>query len=130
MGLPPEQCLARAKCGRPLGAGEQGEVYRHVWSMLRDPQRAHAHRVLTLTAVLLAAIVGPVQICYGAPQRVAFTGVLSEHKWVLKDLNPALPSDWSGFSFLILEMRASTPQRFVLSVYTTAGPRSIVVQPF
>ena len=49
---------------------------------------------------------------------VQFEGTRSEHKWELQELNPPLPSDWSDYEFLVLEMRASSPQRFYLSLYS------------
>jgi hypothetical protein len=52
-------------------------------------------------------------------QRVVFDGVESEHKWALKELNPDLPADWTAYSYLVLEMRASSPQRFGLTLYST-----------
>jgi hypothetical protein len=36
----------------------------------------------------------------------------------LKDLAPNLPSDWTGYDFLVLEMKASSPQRFFLTFYS------------
>ena len=49
----------------------------------------------------------------GSPvQRLVFTGVSSEKKFALKEFNPDLPSDWSGYKYLVIEMRTSTPQRF------------------
>ena len=47
--------------------------------------------------------------------RVEFDGTKSEHEWALEELKPSLPSDWSDYEFLVLEMRASSPQRFYLS---------------
>jgi hypothetical protein len=52
-----------------------------------------------------------------APQRVVFEGAESEHKWTLKELNPSLPADWTGYDFLVLELKASSPQRFFLTFY-------------
>jgi hypothetical protein len=49
---------------------------------------------------------------------VEFDGTKSEHKWALHELNPPLPSDWSDYEFLVMEMRASSPQRFYLSFYS------------
>ncbi len=60
---------------------------------------------------------------------VTFNGAISTQQWALKDLNPQWPADWSGYNFLVLEMRASTPQRFSLWVYTAAGPHRIEIQP-
>ena len=62
---------------------------------------------------ILAVIVSVVPMA-AAPQRVVFEGVESEHKWALKDLDPGLSSDWTGSDYLVLEMKASSPQRFFL----------------
>ena len=64
------------------------------------------------------------------PRKLAFEGVLSEHKIALADLAPGLPSDWSDYTHLVLEMRTSTPQRFAIWAYTADGPRRIEIQPF
>jgi hypothetical protein len=64
------------------------------------------------------------------PKRARFDGSKSEFKWTLKELNPDLPSDWSPYQFLTLELRSSTAQRFELRVYTTNGTRHIRLQPF
>ena len=63
-------------------------------------------------------------------RRLVFDGVKSEQKWALNDLNPGLPSDWSPYNYLVLEMRTSSPQRFSLWVHTAHGPRRIMLQPF
>ncbi|MEN6578535.1 MAG: hypothetical protein ABFD90_19475 [Phycisphaerales bacterium] len=64
------------------------------------------------------------------PLKVAFEGRISEHRWALKELAPELPSDWSDYTFLVLEMRTSSPQRFSLWLYTTEGKRRLMIQPF
>src|ERR1035438_7277043 len=46
---------------------------------------------------------------------------VSEHKWPLKDLNPDLPSDWSSYKFLVIEVKSSTAQRLLLRLYTDDG---------
>ncbi len=53
-----------------------------------------------------------------ATRGIVFEGAESEHKWMLKDLNQSLPSDWTGYDYLVLEMRASSPQRFWLTLYS------------
>jgi hypothetical protein len=64
----------------------------------------------------------------------SFKGVICEHRLTLKELGAdwpgKWPGDWSGYSYLVMEMRASTPQRFALWVYTADGPRRIEIQPF
>jgi hypothetical protein len=80
--------------------------------------------------VAAQAPVRPAAPADAAVKRLVFDGVKSEQKWALKDLNPDLPSDWSSYEYLVLEMRTSTPQRFSLWVYTANGPRRIMLQPF
>jgi len=55
---------------------------------------------------------------------------VSEHKWALKELNPDLPSDWSTFKFLVMEVKASTAQRFLLRLYTAGGVRALRFHQF
>ena len=64
------------------------------------------------------------------PRQLVFDGVLCEHRLALKDLDPALPSDWTGYTHLVIEMKSSSPQRFGLWVHTARGPRRIELQPF
>jgi hypothetical protein len=64
------------------------------------------------------------------PRRLVFDGVLSEHKLALKDIDSALPSNWTGYTHLVMDMRTSSPQRFALWVYTADGSRRIEIQPF
>jgi hypothetical protein len=52
-------------------------------------------------------------------QRVVFDGAESEYKWSLQELDPGLPADWTGYNYLVLEMKASSPQRFSLTLYST-----------
>lgn len=65
-----------------------------------------------------------------APLKATFDGVRFEQKWPLREINPDLPSDWSAYRFLVLELRTSSPQRFSLWVYDKAGKRRIMLQPF
>lgn len=68
--------------------------------------------------VLATALLMLVCLSSAAQQRVVFEGAESAHKWALMDLNPDLPADWTGYDYLVLEMRASSPQRFYLAFYT------------
>ena len=65
-----------------------------------------------------------------AARTLAFDGVLCERKFSLKEIDAALPADWSTFTHLVIEMKTSTPQRFALWVYTADGPRRVELQPF
>ena len=63
-------------------------------------------------------------------QRVVFEGPKAERQWTLKELNPQLPSDWTGYQYLVLEMKASSPQRFNLILSGNGIVQSRQVQPF
>ena len=73
-------------------------------------------RYLAAAAVFLLPYVSAAS---AAPLRAVFEGAESEHKWALKDMAPNLPSDWTGYDFLVLEMKASSPQRFFLTFYSS-----------
>ncbi len=66
---------------------------------------------------------------HAGPQRVVFEGEQSEHKWALRELNPQLPSDWTGYNYLVLEMKASSPQRFGLSFHSGSVVQRRTMQP-
>jgi len=79
---------------------------------------------------LLAALLAVQTSAADAARKLVFTGTLSEHKLALKELDPALPPDWTGYTHLVMELRTSSPQRFGLWAYTADGPRRIELQPF
>ncbi|MGA2748306.1 MAG: hypothetical protein ABSG59_05975 [Verrucomicrobiota bacterium] len=64
------------------------------------------------------------------PVKATFEGAAPEVRWTLKELNPDLPSDWSGYEFLTVELRSSTAQRFEFRIFTTNGLRHVRLQPF
>ena len=64
------------------------------------------------------------------PQTAVFDAPISAHEWTLAQLNPALPSDWDGYDFLVLELRTSSSQRFELGLRTPHGLISKKVHPF
>jgi len=72
---------------------------------------------LPLSALAGIGLFAVSQAAAAPPVHVEFDGAQSEHKWALKDLNPDLPSDWTGFNYLVLELKASSPQRFNLNLY-------------
>jgi hypothetical protein len=81
--------------------------------------------------ILAAAAVFPAIATAAMPQRVVFDGSGTvEHKWNLRDLDPALPTDWTGYDFLVLEMKASSPQRFELVLYSGDRAQRRQMQPF
>jgi len=64
-----------------------------------------------------------------APQRLTFEGVTAAHKWALSELDPAFPTDWSDYAYLVLELRNATPQRFFVRLHTPDGERVLRIQP-
>jgi hypothetical protein len=87
---------------------------------MRTPSRAIA---ILLVAICASARAGDVR-------KLVFDGVICERKIDLKDLGPDFALDWSGDSYLVMEMRTSSPHRFALWIYTDDGPRKITFQPF
>ncbi|RPJ38846.1 MAG: hypothetical protein EHM21_16305, partial [Chloroflexi bacterium] len=53
-----------------------------------------------------------------------------EYQWLPQDLQPALPTDWTPYAFLVLELKASSPQYFELALHTPQGARSVRFHPF
>ncbi|MEO8662774.1 MAG: hypothetical protein ABI693_30210 [Bryobacteraceae bacterium] len=68
-------------------------------------------------------------VASAASQHAVFEGAESEHKWALKELSADLPSDWTGYHFLVLEMKASSPQRFNLTFYSSGRVQRRQVHP-
>ena len=71
-----------------------------------------------LLLLLLLLISSSRCLAAGATNAATFS---IERKWTLKELNPDLPSDWSAYDFLVLELKASSPQRFELGFDTPYG---------
>ena len=72
--------------------------------------------------LLLAALAAAVPARSGAlPIRATFAGAQQSYHWTLEDLGADLPSDWSEYTHLVLEFRASHSQRFGLGLETDHG---------
>ena len=78
----------------------------------------------------LAHLTAALATASAATQPAVFQGDVSEQKWTLKELNPDLPSDWSAYNYLVLELRLSSPQRFFLRLYMAEGSRNIRLQVY
>jgi len=96
-----------------------------------------AHRRLRSTAfwprlAVVLALLGSccLHIHASDTKRVTFNQPISTAEWTLKELNPDLPSDWSGYDFLVLEFRASSTQRFELGLKTAQGVISKRIHPY
>ena len=81
--------------------------------------------LLLLTLILSAAVART----WAADVRVVFDNGNSDQKWELKELNPELPSDWAGHEFLVLEMKSSSPQRFMLNLFSGDSVQRRQMQP-
>ncbi len=71
-------------------------------------------------------------LCAAAPcqdKRVVFDANRTSQTWTLEDFDAKLPADWSGFDFLAVELRLSSPQRFELRVRTAGGVRAVRLSP-
>jgi hypothetical protein len=86
---------------------------------------------LAVTVWVLAALV-PSDVTLVENQQIVFDGSLelSERQWKLSQLGASIPSDWSSYRFLVLEMRASSPQRFQVRLITSKGVSPLYVHPF
>lgn len=89
--------------------------------------RTNAYRSWVL---LLGVLLGGTALALDAPIEVTFTGRISEHKASLAELNPQWPSDWSAYDYLVVEMRASSPQRFSVWIHAANGRRRVMFQPY
>lgn len=72
--------------------------------------------------------------CTPSPQSLQMTfssaEEMSAHSWTLEELTADLPDDWSNYNYLILEMKASSPQRFQTGPITPEGWVVKNIQPF
>ncbi len=84
----------------------------------------------TAFLLLFGAWLMPIVLASAAPVQATFTGLRGERSWTLKELNPELPSDWTGYEFLVLEFKASSSQRFDLGLETSRGRIAKRIGPF
>ena len=86
---------------------------------IQIPQKILAAPRLTLrTAMLATALLWIWQgAAWAASIQIDLSGKGTVSKAIeLKDLESALPSDWSGYEFLVMEFKCSSPQRFELGL--------------
>src|SRR5436190_19975151 len=67
---------------------------------------------------------------HAAPQKASFTSDVSTTQWLLADLDPQLPADWTRAQYLVVEFRSSTSQRFELGLVSEEGNVSKRIHPF
>jgi hypothetical protein len=89
------------------------------------------HRAMTLAQTMAAvAIVSMSGAALAAPQKATFASDVSTTQWPLAQIDPALPTDWSEFQFLVVEFRSTTSQRFELGLVSDEGNVSKRIHPF
>ena len=89
--------------------------------MANLPHRRVRGRILCFqlaVALALSAAGGVVSVDRAANLEATFDQAVSTREWTLKDIDPALPSDWTPYDFLVLEFKASSSQRFELGLKT------------
>ena len=83
---------------------------------------------------IIAVFVFSLSSCEKAPETISMkfdsSAPMSTFTWALKDVAPELPSDWSDYNYLVLEMKASSPQRFSIGPITSGGLLPKNIQPF
>ncbi len=70
-----------------------------------------------------SALADPVEMVFDGQGAVS-------RKWTLQQLNRDLPADWSGYNYLVLEFRATSPQRIELELHTPTKVISKRLHPF
>jgi len=61
-------------------------------------------------------------------EHITFSRDQRRYSWSTRDFG--LPTDWSEYNYLVPEIKASSPQRFYLGLYTDHGYTEISVLPF
>jgi hypothetical protein len=93
------------------------------------PRRA-LQSASTLRHALGALLLSSFSLLGADVKTILFDQPVSTHQWTLKELNPALPSDWTPYDYLVLEFRASSSQRFELGLQTAGKLISKRIHPF
>jgi hypothetical protein len=78
-------------------------------------------------------------LCLALPNTFALDVVFdsskdtSERHFKIEELSPEIPADWSDYEALVIELRASTPQRFNLKIFSGPGEGKfsrVLVHPY
>jgi hypothetical protein len=101
---------------------------RKLWDILHSKRRQMNVLVLLFPILLLLGRHVPervsLQVTFDSSKDV------SKQTWKLDELHAHFPSDWSSFQFLVMELRASSPQLFQLSIETANGPAAVRFLPY
>jgi hypothetical protein len=55
---------------------------------------------------------------------------VSGKKFAIQDITPGIPANWDGYNFVVLELKASTPQRFHVGFTTETGYNELRVMSY
>ncbi|MGA9379000.1 MAG: hypothetical protein WBV73_09550, partial [Phormidium sp.] len=87
--------------------------------------------IFILTSLTIIIFISPRDVIALQNKTLLFDSqTTTEYKWNLSELQPKMPSDWSDFQFLVLEMKATSPQRFLLRLHTPQGVTTSYIHPF
>lgn len=50
-------------------------------------------------------------------------------QWPLRRIDPSLPKDWTGYNYLVLQMRVSSPEGFDLNIFDAGRKLRLMVYP-
>jgi hypothetical protein len=87
-------------------------------------------RVLLARAALFGVFVVWAAVARAEPKSVVFNEAVATYAWTLSEIAPALPSDWTGYEFLVVEFRASSSQRFEIGLKTAQAHISKRIHPY
>lgn len=91
--------------------------------------RLHGGTIAVMKSWITCALLAATVAAPAETRRAVFETAGGEQVWPLKDLASQLPADWSGYNFLVLELRLSSPQRFDLRIHNANGVRSVRLAP-
>lgn len=84
--------------------------------------------------ILLTGLLGALLLtgCRQTVHKVTFDGSVevSGKKFALKEINPALPENWDGYNYVVMEYRINTAQRFQLGFTTDDGYNELRVMSY
>ena len=87
--------------------------------------------IFILTSLTIIIFIFPRDVIALQNKKLVFDSqTTTEYKWNLSELQPKMPRDWSDFQFLVLEIKATSPQRFLLRLHTPQGVTTSYIHPF
>ena len=91
------------------------------------------NKMIKITAIICAVVWlvscttperEPLKMVFSSDEQVA------TFNWKLDDFTPALPGDWTDYKYLVLEIKASSPEQVSFGPITPEGPVRKSLRPF